>query len=155
MHVEVRLDEVTLQHLLDALDGRADRAQVLRPAFHEIADDFYEIERRRFAAGMAHWQPLSHAYALRKAARGRSVVPLVGGDLEKSLTRKGARWSVRRVTNTALFIGTKDPVTNLHQGGTRRMPARPPVDVTDRDKKRWGQMLLQHVSGGRARRVGL
>lgn len=148
MRVEVTLDEPKLQHLLDGLGGRADRAAHLRPAFHDIADDFYDIEHRRFA-GAAAWKPLTAAWAIRKAQGGRSVVPLAGGALEESLTRKGRRFSVRRVNDSSLFVGTSDPVANLHASGSRtgRLPKRPPVAVSRADTRRWGGLMLRHVSG--------
>lgn len=156
MRIEVRLDEPGLERLLTGLGGRAERAQALRPALHDIADDFYDIERRRFAAGMAHWKPLSPEWAIRKARGGRSTVPLAGGDLEKSLTSKGRRFSVRRITSTSLFVGTNNPVANLHSSGSKtgRLPKRPPVAISPIDRARWGKILLRHVSGQR-RGVGL
>lgn len=149
MRVEVHLDQASLQHLLDALEGRADRADNLREGLHEIADDFYSIERRRFAAGMVHWKPLTPEWARRKAAGGRSVIPLAGGDLESSLTLKGRKFAVRRVSKDTLFVGTKDPVAHLHDKGTKggRLPRRELVAITQQDRSRWGGILLRHISG--------
>lgn len=149
MRVEVRLDEAGAQHLLDALRGRAERAGNLRAALHDVADDFYNIERQWFATGAGHWKPLSADWARRKAAGGRGVIPLAGGDLEKSLTVKGRKFAVRRVSKDSLFVGTRDPVAHLHHEGTKggRLPKRPLVEITRQDTARWAAMLLRHISG--------
>jgi hypothetical protein len=153
MRIEVKLDEPAVRQTLARLRGREDRTQHLRPAFEAVATDFLNLERRRFA-GAARWAPLSPEYARRKAAGGRPILPLAGGALERSLTRKRAKYSVRRINRLSMFVGTRDPVANLHRKGTRRMPARPPVDITAADRTRWKRIFVGHLAGA-GMRLGL
>lgn len=154
MRVHVTIDQVALRRVQDRLQGRLDRAQALRPAFDAVADDFLQMQRSRFAGG-AGWAPLSPAYAVRKAMTGRGTRPLAGGALEASMTRRGARYSVRRITSKSMFMGTRNPVANLHNAGTRRMPKRPLITVRGSDRERWGDLFAEHLRGGGPRRLGL
>lgn len=143
----------------DALDRRLAemqaRAQYPREALEAVGDDFLHLEAARFA-GAAAWQPLSAAYAKRKAARGLSTRPLVGGALQDSLTKRGTRYSVRQIDQRSILMGTSDPVAHLHQDGTRRggkgMPARPLVVIHSEDRARWRELVYSNVfavTGGR------
>jgi hypothetical protein len=152
--VRVRLTGPGLQSALSMLQGREDRAQQLRPAFEAVAVDFRNLEKRRFG-GQAGWAPLSPEYAKRKAAGGRPPQPLAGGALERSLTVQGAKYSVRRINRASMFVGTRNPVANLHREGTKRMPARPPVDVRPADTARWSRIFADHLAGARSSRLGL
>lgn len=154
MQVRVRLDDAAALRVLEALKGREDRMKHLRPAFDAVADDFLEMQRVRFAGG-AGWEPLSAAYAVRKARGGRSPLPLAGGDLEKSMTTQRAKFSLRRIGKTHMVVGTRDPVANLHNSGTRgRLPKRKLVVVRAVDRARWGRIFSDHLAGT-GRRLGL
>lgn len=146
MRVNVALDERALAALDDRLHGLETRMAVLSPALDEIADDWLNIERARFA-GRAEWKPLTTDWATRKAAGGRSPMPLVGGPLEQSLTRRGTQFAVRAVGQHGITLGTTDPVAHFHQDGTHRLPRRPPVSMSLADEKRWAQILQRHITG--------
>jgi phage gpG-like protein len=145
MRARLELDKNISRRLKATLDDRQERARIVTPALEEIADDWLGIQRRRFG-GSAQWKPLSPEWAVRKAQAGKSPMPLVGGELERSLTRRGARFAVRRVSQRQVVLGTSDPVANLHQGGTRRMPKRPPVSITRADERRWVDIISRHLS---------
>lgn len=148
MKVDLRFERDSIERLKAILEDREQRAKVVTPALDEIAEDWLSIGRRRFSSG-ATWTPLSAEWALRKAAGGRSPLPLAGGDLEASLTRQGAKFAIRRVQGSTVTLGTSDPVANLHQGGTKRLPRRPPVSLTRADERRWVEIIEQHLSGDR------
>jgi hypothetical protein len=152
--IDLHFERDTIDRLKAVLEDREQAARVVTPALDEIADDFLGIQSRRFGAAAAIWAPLKPETALRKAAGGRQPLPLVGGELEASLTRAGARFAVRRVGDKSVTLGTSDPVANLHQGGTRRMKRRPPVSLSRADERRWVEIIERHLSGTRTR-VGL
>jgi phage gpG-like protein len=152
--IALHFERDTIERLKAVLEDREHAARVVTPALDEIADDFLDIQSRRFAAASATWLPLKPETAIRKAAGGRPPEPLVGGELEQSLTRRGARFAIRRVDGNSVTLGTSDPVANLHQGGTRRMPRRPPVSLFRADERRWVEIIERHLSGSRPR-VGL
>lgn len=153
MRISLRFEEGTIRRLQEALHDREQRARHVTPALEQIADDFLVIQRRRFSGG-AQWKPLSAEWAIRKAASGRPVTPLAGGNLERSLTRKGAQFSIRRINNGgAITLGTSDPVAHLHRDGTKKLPRRPPVSLSRNDEKRWVSIFERHLSP--ERRVGL
>lgn len=149
MKIQLRFERDTIDRLKDVLEDRERAARVVTPALDAIADDFLNIQQRRFASAATTWIPLKAETAIRKAEGGRQPIPLVGGELESSLTRRGSRFSVRRVQDSTVTLGTSDPVANLHQGGTRRMPRRPPVSLSRADERRWVEIIERHLSGDR------
>jgi phage gpG-like protein len=153
VRIHVALDEASLAALNTRLQGIETRMAVLSPALDEIADDWLNIERARFA-GRAEWKPLTPEWAARKAAGGRSPLPLAGGELERSLTQRGSRFAVRSVGQKGITLGTTDPVAQLHQSGSRRLPKRPPVSLSIADEKRWALIIQKHIAG-RTPEVGL
>lgn len=119
-------------------------------ALDAIADDFLRVQQRRFSEASAIWKPLKPISALRKAARGRSTAPLVGGTLEESLTHAGARYAVRREAKSSITLGTREPTAHLHRDGTRRgLPKRPPVAISAEDARRWRDIFADHLLAGR------
>lgn len=106
--------------------------EVLHPLWDKIDDEFYAQETQHFAA--APWAPLSQAYAKRKAETSGKPLLRVMDVLFKSLTEPGAPEGVRRPTNLSLEIGSRDFKAMLHQEGTDRMPARPPLAEPDEDR---------------------
>jgi hypothetical protein len=149
VRIDLRFERDTIERLKAALEDREQRAKHVTPALDEIADDFLAVQRRRFSAAAAIWQPLSPESAVRKARSGRAPVPLVGGELESSLTRRGARFAVRRIGDNSVTLGTSDPVAHLHRDGTRRLPRRPPVSLSRADERRWVRIIERHLSGER------
>lgn len=151
MKVTLDLDQRSLARLREVLESRELRAKHLAPALDAVADDFLLVQRRRFASASAIWAPLSPEWAVQKAKQGRSTAPLVGGELERSLTRRGARFAVRRIGSNSVTLGTSDPVAGLHHGGTKRMPKRPPVSLGKADQRRWAQLFVEHLRDGKGR----
>lgn len=133
-----------------------------RAALHKIADDFLRMERRRFA-GANTWSPLKPGTVATKAAAGRPAIPLAGGDLERSLTVRGSKGSIRRVNQNGMIVGTRNPVARIHQGSKEQsrgrggvLPRRAVVVVRPDDRSRWAHLFGEHlVSRDRAFRPGL
>lgn len=158
MRVVVTVDDRRLTELLASLRARALNP---KPVLNHIADDFLDIEQRRFST--SPWQPDVPEWTTQKQAHGGSTRTLVfHGALEKSLTRRGAKYSRRRFPDPhTIIFGTSDPVAHLHQSGTAdrwvqtwrgqplakprfagRVPARSLVRLDRPEKERWSRMVL-------------
>lgn len=111
--------------LLDQVAQRAERPQ---PALRAAGDTFRAREARVFAtAAGGAWAPDAPGTVKRK---GSSRVLVDDGGLLRSLTVRGDRYHVERVTSDELLVGTKNPVAHLHRQGARGIPKRNPVPPT-------------------------
>lgn len=91
-----------------------------------------QFQRRGFPAG---WAPLSPAYAewKREHFPGRRLLEL-SGKMRRGFRFKAGPRSLRIINRiTAGQKGNKTPRWFWHQFGTPKMPARPMLQVTDKD----------------------
>lgn len=131
-----------------------DRADDMRPAFREIADDFLEEERSQFMTEGRHasggWQPLNAAYRARKIGQGHDPRILHRTlRLRRSLTMSTAD-SIREISRDEMFVGTRVPYAVHHQHGAPRanVPRRRPVELTRATRVRWIKILQRHLVEG-------
>ena len=119
----------------------ADDVKDLREAFGEIAKDFKEVEEKQFSSeggyGSGGWAPLSPAYAARK---GGQHIMVRSGTLRDSLEGK-TPYTIEDIQPLELRLGSKVNYAIYHQKGTRKMPARPLIQLTDADKTRWHKLI--------------
>jgi phage gpG-like protein len=137
--------EAVSEELKSFQDALADNA----PALREIAGDFREMLARQFASeGRAEgtpWaprkSPLVGADGVRPR-RGERRSPLLvrTGALRDSLARPGAG-HVEEMDAGSLTLGTRLPYALFHQLGTRHMPARPIIVLSDARAQRWTEMI--------------
>lgn len=115
------------------------------PAWNLIAEDFYQLEEDLFnsqgASGLRGWAPLAPSTLRRK--KGPSIL-VESGALRRSLTRPGGR-NIRKITRSEARFGSKDPKVVFHFYGTRTMPRREPIQLTEADKKRWVKLVQRHL----------
>lgn len=155
--IHLRFEVAGDVQLSRALDIAADELEDLSPAFERMAADFYETQRQVFIKeggfeGLKPWAPLSDSYAAWKERHypGRPILVLIGR-LRAALTVPNARGAIKQVTANSLILGAHVPVKGgwnlaaLHQHGTRKMPARPPLRLTEPQKKRWVKYMHEHV----------
>jgi phage gpG-like protein len=123
-------------------------------ALGEVADDFREMVAEQFAtegrAGGTPWAPVAP-----RSRRGTGVppvntrrmrVPLVRtGALRDSLTRKGAAGSMEDTDGQTLSIGSRLPYAIFHQFGTRQMPARPLIVLSDARSAKWAEFVRRAI----------
>ncbi len=130
--------------LLSAIASRAGRTG---PALSSAADAFRDRAARVFAtAGFGAWAPLAVGTARRK---GHGRVLIDDGGLLRSLTVRGDRYHVQRVTADELFVGTRNPVAHLHRDGARGRPKRNPVPpVTAAESEHFAEHLLGYLVDG-------
>lgn len=135
-----------------------DALKDLTPVWTAWAIDFHAKERFLFevegaAPGFRAWTPLSPRYAAQKRRAGYAGGILVRtGRLRASLTG-GSADSITRIKPQDLEVGTRVPYAKYHQGGTRKMPARPPLRVTAA-QKRFLLQLIQRFAVNKGLRDG-
>lgn len=113
-----------------------------RNIWPSVADEFYAIEREQFDSQGAHgasgtWAPLSPAYAKYKAVKYPNQ-PILRATtaLYQSMTSPDAPDSVFRMDEQEMAIGTQREGAMAHQRGAGKMPARPPISLSEADKRR-------------------
>jgi len=128
LKVDVHIDGLpALQLSLSRMERAANDLRWLWP-YYKTA--FHAVESRMFAAegGESKWAPLSEAYAAWKAKNYPGPILTLTGVLRDSLTTDGD-YSVFEPHAQWMAIGTSVPYANYHQYGTRKMPARPPLQI--------------------------
>jgi phage gpG-like protein len=133
--------------LINALEAMELSFKDFRPLFNQASQEFYAIEKELFATegrsgASGKWAPLTRSYARWKTVH-RPGKPILqsSGTLMRSLMQPNARFSMRRITEEEMSIGTSDPKAVFHFNGTRRMPARPPVALTPPQAQRIVKVL--------------
>jgi phage gpG-like protein len=97
------------------------------------AEEQFDTEGAHASGG---WAPLALSTIQEKDRKGLSPHILQAtGRLRDSLTRKFDPSHVERLSEDSLTFGTTVPYAIFHQTGTRRMPRRPPVALSEDDKR--------------------
>lgn len=132
----------------------AGRTVDAQPAFIAIAEllmvetkEQFETEGRHASGG---WKPLKQATVTAKARAGQRVQILQRtGSLMDSLTQAGDGNMIHKTYPDGLDFGSRVPYAGFHQTGTRHMPARKPLELTE-TARRSAIKLLQRwiVEGG-------
>ena len=137
-----------VERLLSDLEERFGN---LQPVFGSIIHDFWQVEAEQFESegGLSGgWVELSPAYAKWKAQHAPDAPILVlSGRLRESLTGETDD-TVLNVEDDTLEIGSRAPTAVLHQTGTSKMPARPPLVITDAVKDRWVKYVENYLMTG-------
>lgn len=142
----------------EVFEGTQERLEDFSPALERIAVHFYAHMASVFETGgmatASGFAPLSRRYGAWKARHypGKPILTRKG-ELARSLTRKGARGNIHRVTKDTLTVGTRLRVRSgrwvlgtLHQGGTDKMPRRRIIDLPDYVKAAWMSEIREHIN---------
>ena len=135
----VRLQSQSALALLDRLAERLSRSEELLagalPGVAAAIERNFDEEGRHF-----HWAPLSARYAAWKARRFGAGLRILErtGTLRRSITT--------RLEAGALLASTDAPYAAFHQYGTRRLPARPFLILTERDKEEAAQAVADGLT---------
>ena len=130
----------------------------MRPAFRQIMEAFFQIEKKQFASegryGSGGWESLSPTYALWKSRNfpGASILQRTRR-MVLSLTGETSD-TVKEMSPKNFRIGTKVPYAGYHQTGTSRMPRRPVIELTESDKREWIK-IVQRWLVNMAKQAGL
>lgn len=127
------------EEVLDRAFNRIiNKIEDLSDIWPEVATAFWEVEAEQFqSGGRGKWPELSPKYEEQKA-KTHNFSPLMrkSDALYKSLTRKGADHQVYEANKTSLTIGSDLPYAKAHMKPYKKRPARPPIDLTDADKRK-------------------
>lgn len=140
-----------------ALSRFGDKVRDFRPVWRRIHADFLKIEAQQFdsegARGGTAWAPLSPSYSAWKAMNypGRKILEMTGAMKAQLTAGTGMTVEMQPLTLRMMPTDRKAP---WHQRGTRRMPARPVVMLTEADRIRWVKMMHEYVEE-QARKGGL
>lgn len=131
------------------LDQMANRVENPKPALRSIGEKFRSRQVDVFrTGGGGSWAPNDPRTARRKQD-GRVLVDT--GGLLRSLTQKGARYSVAQVTARDALFGTRNPVAHLQRDGARGLPKRNPVPpLTATEREQYAAGLLAFLLDGDA-----
>jgi phage gpG-like protein len=145
--VEISLDPIdTFTPQIDALIARMSN---LLPVWPEVYKAFLGIESERFSKEGPGWKELADSTAAQRSRAGAGAYnPILdrsgapgGGALRKSLTEVGAPGAVFEPTPDGAFMGTSVETAQYHQHGTKRMAARPVVDMTEADAATFADII--------------
>jgi len=132
------------------LDIMANDLNDFEPMFRSIAKDFKKTEEGIFSSegsfeGGSAWPALSPMYKVQKDKKypGRKILEATG-KLRQSLTSMGSG-HVEQIESESLAIGTDIKYAKYHQSGTRKMPARPPLQITEAEKSRWTRIAHEYI----------
>ena len=158
--VEITVETIGEERFIRGFNRIGQEIKDFREPFQEISEDFYRREKSVFAreGDPVGFKPLSKAYAKWKSQRypGKKIMQLVGR-LIKSLTaadQAEAQDSIKRIKKTWAEFGTQVPYAHRHQMGTVGMPKRMIVQLTEKDKVRWGRIIHEWAMKVIKRNIG-
>jgi phage gpG-like protein len=135
-HLEIGGKERMERGIARIAEGIAD----FRPVWPAIEDEFRahiaDQFRTKGEEGGAPWAPLSEPYAHWKEVHtpGRPILQRTG-DLYRSLTEAHDSNAARVAEGKSLTLGSRLPHAIYHQKGTRRMPARKEIQLSETFKQ--------------------
>lgn len=150
--VQIQLSVLGEMQLSRAIAGRIRDVSDFSTPFRQIADDLVDMEREAFAREGAYegnpaWAPLSDRYAAWKARRypGARILERTG-KLRRLMTSPSV--DIAPLQLAVRFSGyTRGgwDIPALHQTGTRKMPARKPLNLSMRRRRRWLRYFRDHL----------
>lgn len=129
-----------------------DAAQDMAPLFNQLIKDLRLIETTQFLTegqhGSGGWEALAQSTIDEKKRMG--LMPWIeraSGALFESLTSGGAG-SIEEVTKDYLRYGTTIPYAGFQQSGTRHMPQRRLVQLTEEERRDLAKQVQKYILTG-------
>ena len=128
----------------------ADNVKDLSDAFREIVQDFHEIvETQQFESegryGSGGWAPLKPEYAERKEKEYPGAPIMVRTGLLKESLLGQNPYAREDIKPLEMKVGTQVFYAKFHQKGTKKMSARPLIQLTQSDKTRWHKIIHRYL----------
>lgn len=126
------------------------------PIFNEMADEFYDSQEGVFRSegkydDLSEWTDLTTRYRKWKEKNfpGRKKLELTGA-LKTSLTQRGGYGNITQISEKEMILGSGIRVGRwnlgkLHQLGTAKMDARPPIRLSADLKTRWTGIIRKYL----------
>jgi len=135
------------------LAGFQDALAANLPALRQIADDFREMVAQQFASeGRAEGTPWPPRRSSRVGAQHAAPLLIRTGALRDSLVGPSAG-HIEEMDERLLTLGTRVPYAIFHQLGTRHMPARPIIVLTEARGAKWTE-IVRHAMEQKAQVLG-
>ena len=133
-----------------------ERGMDMRPIFEVLSEDWEGIVDAHFESegqrGGRRWNRLSQSRIDQKAREDLDPRILHATlALRKSLTVRGAKGSIRRITPHTMLRGTSIFYGEYHHDGTARLPMRPLYVFKHSDRAAWADVMSDFVISGRVR----
>lgn len=134
------------EQVVRGLSRFADACSDYTPVWPEIRDSFVEIEREQFDSQGSRsgqtWAALKPSYQAWKEKHfpGRPILELTG-DMKFAMT-EGVQANMEPLR---LELGPIPTRATWHQHGTSRMVDRPPVVLTEEDKREWVRTIQRYL----------
>lgn len=151
--VTISIDTIGAEKFERGFNRYVTEIQDFSEVYEELYMDFTSLEMQQFdtegSRAGAKWQALSPNYARwkRRHHPGRPLLVL-SGQMKEALTQAGARGAEKTIRGREKYarFGIKPDydvsrIAGYHQFGTRRMPKRQVVDLTEQDKNRWAKSI--------------
>ena len=142
--ISIKVDSKVGEKRLKSLISKA---KDFSAVYKEIAKSFYQFQERQFRSGGAEiggWKPLAKSTLRQKFRLGYPPDILVRtGRLMRSLASKTTD-TIEEITSRDLRIGTGIPYAIYHQKGTKKMPARPLIALTQKLLDKWTGLFAEH-----------
>lgn len=151
VRVDVRGDREAARTILNsglrAADARV-QLEMIANDYARMVEEHFDSEGR--SSGQP-WKPLSMSRVAQKARKGLDPrIMHATLDLRKSLTKRGAKGSIRTVRSTELIMGTRIPYAGYHDkpGSGSRLPRRKLVVVKRMRRRAWARSLERYIATG-------
>lgn len=146
MNLEVKIEGVpeVIRAFEKVQDGVADLRK--NAIWLRVQQAFYKAVKAIFASEggkSGKWQDLKSPYKEIKAKKYGTPILVATGRFKRSLTQDGGEAIVDKQA-TEMTLGSSVPYGKFHQTGTKKMPARKPIDFTEDAEKR----ILQPIGDG-------
>jgi phage gpG-like protein len=154
--VRVIISSHGFEFIESSLRASAGRADFLRPALEEVADDMmdrtetvFDSEGRQAGTGQfrGSWAQLADS-TIRKRIRA-GYVPIIilhqTGRLRASVTQRGDPDMTLEFGRNSLKFGSRLSYADTHQHGTSRIPARPFIVFGPQDQERWSRTIASYI----------
>ena len=147
--MRVTIDALGTRLVQRDLLGFADRSADVQPAMEQALDLVRESASEQFESAGAHgsggWAPLAPSTVARKARLGLNPGILRETTfLEFSLAGSGSG-NIAIARKDGADYGTTAPYAKFHMEGTSRMPARPPLQLTEGERRDIIRIVQRYV----------
>ena len=146
MASEIKLRVSGASELTRRLKAQEAAAVDLRPVWLELRERFVRYETRTFSSqgGVSgRWAPLSPEYGAWKAQHyGGKRILQRSGDLMRSLSSDLA---IEVITPHSMLLGSDSRYGHFHQTGTKNMPRRKVIDLSEGERRLWIRAIRDHL----------
>lgn len=153
----VEVDDIQFSRVFDTFDMEITD---MRPVWDQLEHDFIQTQLNVFSMegavdNRARWQPLSPMYAAwKQRVYGNLSILQLTRRMMRSLTEPNHPDMVLVKERDAFVIGTRVPYAIFHQKGTRKMPQRKVIELTELQKRRWVSIIHRYLYSLAERRFG-